>query len=438
MRDARRTEESRSTPCLRGGRGLMIGPPISGGDDDQSSHRRRAKRGMPLALLLGGAVIAAVLLLVGAPFDLASSPSAPQASSELRAEWNETFDNGGNFPTGIAYVAPSQQYVVSMEYVGGFVTVPADALTMATLVPLPCQDQAAFYYPGAGYDVMIQCEGGASSQLIVYNVSSLHVLENISLLSDSRVGHMAFDQATNALFLSESDSHVQAVDLSNGTVLWDVIIAGVESGPPIWFDASANMLCVGDYLNHTLRLVSPDSGSVLRSIPLASTVDALVGDPNSRDIYVSLSGEGGGLGVGAILLDALSLNEVQQLSTTGGGGIWFDDARGLVFFDSNGDISVENLSTHASIRSTIQDFGPGTVLSYDPGSGTFVGAWGLGGGLGVEFVQVTQGTLAFPPYSAVPLIGTWTPEVLGIGVSLSGGLILLVGRRPEPTAGEAA
>jgi hypothetical protein len=348
--------------------------------------------GVVLATGLGGAVSSDV---GGGLFTYGSVQHAKAVSSVIHScagagSPNFTLDGCGE-PTGVAYVAATQELVVTSYQAvnsgGGPDTGTGDyvwVLNASTLQPLSelpvtCLPEDPFY-PGVGSYYFVPCQGGNYSQprgqILELSVGTNLVVRNLSipgylpLLSAN--GLLTWDPGSSLLYSCNTRTGaLDIIDPASGSVTTSPVLPNGCSS--IAFDPASDSLLEwggsspgGSGLTGIDEL-SPSNGSVLGSILAGVQVDSLVATATGTSVAVGTtqsapSANGGETGL-VIVLNAANfeqtasytLGSTPNIVTIPGQMLW-DPIHGDLYAVTNGgDVAVN--ATTGAILTTVPSGG---------------------------------------------------------------------------------
>jgi hypothetical protein len=378
-----------------------------------------------VALLVGSPIGAVGLSLLGPGLRLAENPAGPFVDVGSYHYQDMNYESY-QYPLGFDFVPPLDEYVSVGQ--SGLILLfspsgPSAVRAVATGCPQFIQTS---YYPGDGTDLYWNCQTGNGSEISVFDLGSSRFVENITIGSASEQFHYALDRVHGVLYCAGADSHLRSVDLGTAHLVADVSLAGGIGGPPMWFDAARERLWVGDFLNQSLRVVDPLTGSISHVVPLSGNATALTGDPGSDRLYASVYDRGTGR-TGTNVLDAASGAGVGWIGVAGAQPMIIDTRHGEGYVGEGGRLWVADLPTNALLDSNVTFPGDGTVrIAYDSASDTIASLMPMDGyGIRVAYSAADRGYTAAPAFSAVPLVGTAFPTYVGIGGFVAGMAVLV-------------
>jgi hypothetical protein len=283
------------------------------------------------------------------------------------------------------------------------------------------------------------CLAPGNESLVLFDARAGTVVQSIPMPPGTGcTGNLALDSAQAVVYCLDPTGELLSVGLNSGRVVNGSAlgIGHVQPWGPIWCDNRTGAVFLSDARNRSLEVLSPLTGHVTARIPFPSGVVAIQGDTSTDRLYVSYGYPNGNSSV-------LNLSTLATIATAGvysSDSIVLDPAHTEVYFVGYGGVGTIRADTDAVVTGPlVQIYGQGPV-AYDPIHDQFVA---LVTGIELYFVYTpVQHTVTSPaPFSATPVLGAWTPAVVGAAATAVGVAFLarwaLQERRARALEGDA-
>ncbi|MCI4351718.1 MAG: hypothetical protein L3K15_09450, partial [Thermoplasmata archaeon] len=392
--------------------------------------RRWAAAGVALLLLAPG--LGAGIGLVGAVFGLGESARSPLIVS-VQSGWSLACDQAQSPPCyvngstvvdgGLVYIPPLRTFVTASGLSGaGYISEVSPAtLKSTTTITTACWPQR-LYYPGSGTTAYALCEYRGNQSLLSFDAKAAAVVRSTALpLGTGCTDNLALDTSRGVVYCLDWTGELLGINLASGQVTngSTLGIGHVLPRGPIWADNRTGAVFLSDARNRSLEVLDPLSGRVSVRLPFSDGPVAILGDTTTDRLYVSYGYPFGNSSV-------LNLTTFATLATVEAPAFDFvviDPDHGDVYFESYGNIVALSSGTNQLLPGPPVRVPALGDVAYDPIQDRFV-ALAVGSQLTFTFTQLLHTTTSPAPFSAIPLLGTWTPEAVGTAL-LALGVVFL-------------
>ena len=385
-------------------------------------------------LAIGSILVAALLAWTGPAYSLWETPPSPSVQvTPATAHVQVSSLPEGPF-AGWSYVAPAHEYVgVYSSDFGGveLVTITSGFGSEGPITQVCGGSVNGMYYPGSGSTVFVTCYVSShATAFVVGNVSDISARSNFTVGAHLLPDQYAWDEQGHRLFLTSffgTSERLYTISTDGGLLTSNISLPGTYEDP-ILFDGSDGQLLVGDYGNRTLLSVDPSTGASSIVLGMTGNATGIFSDPGNDHLFVAYeTGTAGGAG-GVEILNASTLEPIatQPVTSTGITGAFLDPTRNEIDFTDGSNFWFLNSSTDriSEAAGTIWD-SASFLVGLDTSTDQISAVSNYWGGLQsvVHIYDFATSTTTFPPFSAVPDLGTATPWVIGLVGAVTGAVI---------------